>query len=88
MLVHEHSGARAAVQVKSGRVGTYRPLVAEEFDRFFVVLAKDGDQLVGEDERLTLIPREEIEAFAIRNWNLLPRRLQRLWKPHTAVAPS
>jgi hypothetical protein len=85
VLVDQHTGARAGVQVKSGCVGAYKPVVADDFDRFFVLLAHAADRLVTSDERVERIGRSQIEMFAALNWPLLPRRLQRLWAPVTQV---
>ena len=80
IMVHKDSCARAGVQVKSGSVSRLDQGVAEGFDRFFVFLAGENPQVIG-DERLTVISRAEILEFASTNVSLLPRRLMRSWTP-------
>ena len=80
IVVHEKSGERAGVQVKSGAVSRVDQGVAEGFQRFFVFVA-GANPKVGGDERLTVITRREILDFALRNVDLLPLRLLRSWTP-------
>lgn len=83
VVVHEESGARAGVQVKSGGINRLRQGVAGGFDHFFVFLAGGNPQVDG-DERLSVITRAQIMEFAHRNLELLPLRLMRSWTPTTA----
>lgn len=79
VMVHCNDGRRAGVQVKSGGVAHLHQDVAQEFDEFFVFLSNPLGQVEGDEARIQLISREDIETFARQNWTLLPRRLQRRW---------
>ena len=79
VLVNAETGERAGVQVKSGNVGYLNQEVAEDFGCFFVLMANPVATVEGNDPRLIRLQRGDIEAFARRNWRLLPRRLQASW---------
>jgi hypothetical protein len=74
-------GRRAGVQVKSGNTKAHLQYVAEAFDAFFVFLVHPNAVLLGEDERLVQISREELRKFAFAYRNLLPKRLVDRWRP-------
>ena len=79
VLVHQQTGERAGVQVKSGTVASLHQNVASDFDVFFVFLANPHGILTGDIERIKKIDRDELAAFAKRNWGLLPQRLKIRW---------
>lgn len=79
VLVHQQTGKRAGVQVKSGDVSCLVQKVASDFDVFFVFLANPKAVVSGDANRITRLSREEIASYAKDNWNLLPRRLKLRW---------
>ena len=79
VLVHHETGKHAGVQVKSGNVDILDQHVADDFDVFFVFMAKATAVVAGTDPRIKRIGQDEIVAFAKRHWTLLPRRLQARW---------
>lgn len=79
VLVHQQTGKRAGVQVKSGNVGFLDQKVASDFDCFFVFLASPNGVLAGDVEQIKKIEREELLSFARSNWRLLPQRLKNRW---------
>jgi hypothetical protein len=79
VLVHQQTGERAGVQVKSGNVRSLDQRVASDFDVFFVFLANPDGVLTGDVDRINRIGREQLAAFARRDWRLLPQRLKLRW---------
>jgi hypothetical protein len=79
VLVHQETGKRAGVQVKSGNVGYLDQKVASDFDAFFVFLANPNGILEGDTDRISRIDRQELASFARQSWRLLPQRLKIRW---------
>jgi hypothetical protein len=76
VLVHQQTGERAGVQVKSGNVDFLDQKVASDFDVIFVFLANPRAFLTGDVSRIKKIEGGELASFAKQNWMLLPQRLK------------
>lgn len=88
VLAHQETGQFAGVQVKSGNVRELNQAVAEDFDLFFVFLANPDAKILSHDPKIQRISRDELEAFAIRHWAILPRRLRSKWRSSQTYRPS
>lgn len=78
IMVHEETGERAGVQVKSGAVNYLEQSVAGDLDKFFVFLAGQEPRVSGSN-LICVLTREDIRDFAIEKRHLLPLRLTRSW---------